>query len=177
MIVGQRDAVTEKDEEFVQANDIRLLFDYSYAATGRILDAASRLTTEEFTTPPPLQGAVSLRHTLVHTLWAEHAWREGLRTRGANDVAELDPEAFPDVATLAQAWHSDEAQMRAWLDNIDDVDLGATAFGTTKVWMCLAHVVNHSTQHRSEAAMILTHWGQSPGELDLTYYLRGWSND
>ncbi len=63
----------------MQADQIRLLFDYSYAATGRILDAASRLTTEEFTAPPPLHGAVSLRHTLVHTLWAEQAWREGLR--------------------------------------------------------------------------------------------------
>ena len=110
----------------MQADDIRLLFDYSYAATGRILDAASRLTTEEFTTPPPLHGAESLCHTLVHTRWAEQAWREGLRTRGAEEVAEFVPEAFPDVATLAQAWHSDDAQMRAWLDNIDDTDLSAT---------------------------------------------------
>ena len=177
MLVGQFVADTVKDEEIVQADDLRLLFDYSYAATGRILDAASRLTTEEFTTPPPLQGSVSLRHTLVHTLWAEQAWREGLRTRGADEVEEFAPEAFPDVATLAQAWHADEAKMRAWLDPIDDTDLSATAFEGVKVWMCLAHLLNHSTQHRSEAAMILTHWGQSPGELDLTFYLRGWSDD
>lgn len=161
----------------MQADDIRLLFDYSYAATGRILDAASQLTTEEFTTPPPLHGAESLRHTLVHILDAEQSWREGLRTRGSGGTTELAPEEFPDVATLAQAWHSDEAKMRAWLDNIDDTDLSTPTFKDTKVWMCLAHVVNHSTQHRSEAAMILTHWGQSPGELDLTFYLRGWSDD
>jgi uncharacterized damage-inducible protein DinB len=93
-------------------------------------------------------------------------------------VAEFAPETFPDVATLAQAWHEDDAKMREWLDHIDDADLGTTAFGTTRVWMCLAHLLNHSTQHRSEAALILTHWGHSPGELDLTFYLRGWrSND
>ncbi len=161
----------------MQADQIRLLFDYSYAATGRILDAASRLTTEEFTAPPPLRGAVSLRHTLVHILDAEQSWREGLRTRGANEATELAPEAFPDVATLARAWHADEAKMRAWLDNIDDTDLSKPAFEDVKVWMCLAHVLNHSTQHRSEAAVTLTHWGQSPGELDLTFYLRGWSED
>ncbi len=88
-------------------------------------------------------------------------------------MAELAPEAFPDVATLVRAWHADEAKMRAWLDKIDDTDLSTPAFRDVQVWMCLAHVLNHSTQHRSEAAMILTHWGQSPGELDLTYYLRG----
>ncbi len=163
MLEGQFDAYTVKDAERVQADDIRLLFDYSHAATGRILDATSRLTTEEFTSPPPLHGAVSLRHTLVHTLCAEQAWREELRTRGADEVAEFAPEAFPDIATLAQAWHSDEAEMRAWLDSIADTDLSATAFEGVKVWMCLAHLLNR--------------WGQSPGELDLTFYLRGWNDD
>ncbi len=37
-----------------------------------------------------------------------------------------------------------------------------------------ARMVNHGTQHRSEAAMMLTHWGQSPGELDLIYYPHEW---
>jgi len=45
--------------------------------------------------------------------------------------------------------------------------------GTLRV--CLAHLLNHSMQHRSEARMILTHWGQSPGDLDLTFYLPDWN--
>ncbi len=24
--------------------------------------------------------------------------------------------------------------------------------------------------------MVLTHWGQSPGDLDLTYHLTGWND-
>ncbi len=168
----------------MRADDIRLMFDYSYAATARVLDAASRLGIDEFIATPPLRGAPSLRHTLVHTLDAERGWREILRM-GRCDVAEairaweaeeLDPEAFPDVATLAQAWRADEAQMRAWLDTLDDTTLGAPAFKGRILWVCLAHVLNHSTQHHSEAAMILTHWGQSPGDLDLTFYLRGWND-
>jgi uncharacterized damage-inducible protein DinB len=34
----------------------------------------------------------------------------------------------------------------------------------------LVHVVNHGTQHRAEAAALLTSEGRSPGELDLINY-------
>jgi uncharacterized damage-inducible protein DinB len=32
--------------------------------------------------------------------------------------------------------------------------------------------VNHTTQHRSESAEVLTQMGCSPGDLDLIWYLR-----
>lgn len=39
------------------------------------------------------------------------------------------------------------------------------------LWQQMLHQVNHATQHRSEAAMLLTPFGQSPGWLDVLYYL------
>ena len=38
------------------------------------------------------------------------------------------------------------------------------------VWQMLVHVVNHGTQHRAEAAALLTAESRSPGELDLINY-------
>jgi len=39
------------------------------------------------------------------------------------------------------------------------------------LWHCLWHVVNHGTQHRSEAAALLTRFNQSPGDLDFTVFM------
>ena len=162
----------------MRAADIRLLFDYSYSANGRVLDAAGRLAPDEFTWLPPIRGGTSVRDILVHTLDAERGWREHLSQGQPDGSPELVPAEFPDVPTLAAAWRADEARMRAWLETLDDDALDAPEPRRGRpLWVCLAHVVNHGTQHRSEAAMLLTHLGQSPGDLDFTFFLRDWIDD
>jgi uncharacterized damage-inducible protein DinB len=39
------------------------------------------------------------------------------------------------------------------------------------LWQQMVHQVNHGTQHRSEAAVMLTQFGHSPGWLDFLYFI------
>jgi hypothetical protein len=74
-------------------------------------------------------------------------------------VPGLGPEEFPDVPTLAAAWRADERPMRGWPATPDRPSLAADAFTGRPPWLHLVSVVNHGTQHRGEAAMILTDRG------------------
>jgi uncharacterized damage-inducible protein DinB len=39
------------------------------------------------------------------------------------------------------------------------------------LWECLAHLPNQGTQHKTQAAAMLTNMGYSPGDIDLIVYL------
>lgn len=155
-----------------------MLFEYSYAATTVILKAAERLPNCHWSETPSVTGAQSLQSILVHTLNAERSWRENLKAGHRNATIELDIDDFPDASSLVMAWEADANVMRTWLSSLDAAALDAQSYaGSMLVWQCLVHVVNHGTQHRSEAAMILTHYGQSPGDLDFSFYFKGFSDD
>lgn len=91
----------------------------------------------------------------------------------------LAEDAFPTLDVLEQRWQEKERAMRDYLTGLSDDDLTDSVRYTTSegqkrervLWHCLWHVVNHGTQHRSEAAAILTGYGYSPGELDFTAFL------
>ena len=50
--------------------------------------------------------------------------------------------------------------MEAWLETIDD-DFLAYVHEGVALWQMLLHLANHGTQHRSEAAVLLTGAGRS----------------
>jgi uncharacterized damage-inducible protein DinB len=39
------------------------------------------------------------------------------------------------------------------------------------LWHLLFDAVNHGTQHRSEAGVLLTRYGQSPGDMEFSLFL------
>ena len=159
----------------MQVAEVRALYDYNAWANARILRTAARVTGEQFVAPAAFsQGG--LRGTLLHTLGAERIWRE--RLQGVPLSPPLREADFPDVGTLAARWREEEGRLDAYLATLRDEDLHREVRSTTRagesvadtLWYLLAHVVNHGTQHRSEAALLLTQAGRCPGEIDLIFF-------
>lgn len=154
----------------MQVSDIRALYDYHYWATGRILDQARRLTPDQLTAPP-LYANRTVRALLVHSLDVEQDWRRGCQGLVATRSAPLPETNFPTVEAIAARWADEEREMRVWLAGLTDADL-LPSFAGCPIWQILVHVANHGMQHRTEAAVLLTNHGHSPGDLDFYFFAR-----
>jgi uncharacterized damage-inducible protein DinB len=157
--------------------DIVTLYDYNHWANERILRTAANITTAQFTAPTRFPRG-SLRGTLVHTLSAERTWLDFWQEKPRRSF--LAEEEFADLAMLTERWRQQEAELRTYLATVVDDDLDrpftndAPRRGlqyTAPLWVFMIHPVNHGTQHRSEAAQMLTECGQSPGDFDLGVFL------
>lgn len=156
--------------------DVLILYQYNQWANAKILNAAALVTPEQFTAPAPFPHG-GLRGTLVHTLFAEWIWRK--RWEGASPTSRLNPEDFPTVRSLQSRWQEEEAQLMNFVESLSDEQLNGIFRYTNTAgqpftrlrWQAMVHVVNHGTQHRAEAAAMLTDLGHSPGDLDMIYFL------
>jgi uncharacterized damage-inducible protein DinB len=156
--------------------DILLLYKYNQWTNKKILDAASRVTQEQFLAPAAFPHG-GLRGTLVHALFAEWIWRH--RWQGASPTARLKPDEFPTFESLRARWFAEEKLLMAFVDGLTDERLNSPfSYQSTDgksheriLWQAMAHLVNHGTQHKTEAAAMLTGFDQSPGDIDLIYYL------
>ena len=158
----------------MRVSDLVTLYDYSYWATQKILAHAEKLTPEQWAGAPPI-GDRSLCEILFHTLDAEVGWRH---VWSGQPFPEQPSEAadFPDAASLAARWREEEAAMRAYFASLSDEDLQGTFYDVDFpdpfiIWQGIAHVAHHGMQHRSEAALLLTHFGHSPGGIDMVFWL------
>ena len=158
----------------MEKSEISALISYNFWADERILAMCEKITTGEFTRQfVPNPGWGSLRGILVHALDTEYGWR--LVLQGQTDSAILEEADFANLLELKARWEMERA---AWLAYESDLNKDGLNRGygndpgtSPKVWQTIVHVVNHGTQHRSEAALILTGYGRSPGELDFDTFL------
>lgn len=161
----------------MKKDEILTLYHYNAWANARILNAAANVTAEQFLAPAPFSHG-GLRTTLVHTLSAEWIWRN--RWEGHSPTRPLSFEDFPTFAALRKRWQEEEKVLMTFVDNVSEAALNSSLhYFTTSgkpyenmLWHLMAHLVNHGTQHRSEAAAMLTDFGCSPGDIDFIVYLR-----
>jgi uncharacterized damage-inducible protein DinB len=147
----------------VRQADIRFLYDFDRWATRRILAAADGVDETTWSAPNAI-GDRGLGGILVHHLGSHQRWRHGLSGSEVSPRPEQGP--LPSPAALAAWWDAEWVALDAWLDSLDDAKMDELGDGVP-YWQMLTHVVNHGTQHRAEAAALLTTAGRSPGDLDM----------
>jgi uncharacterized damage-inducible protein DinB len=181
----------------MKLDDIRLMYEYNYWGNKRILDACTKVTPEQYTATTDFGN---LRATVIHIVDAEWSWLRSFRSHfvpadrigdpwkiedlvqwGTEELTDAD---LPTVDALNERWQAEERDMRAYLGTLSDAHLNGILrypldggiVRERTLWHCLLHVVNHGTQHRSEAAALLTSYGASPGGMDMTLFLNDYYN-
>ena len=155
----------------VRHEDIASLVDYLFWVRDRILVAAASLSEDEFRSSATV-ATRDLRATLVHQLENEWAWRVRL-SEGAFPVEGLNAEDYATLEELVSRWHGEERLLRVWIGHLSDSRLSARPPGDANIlplWRYLMYVVTHGVQQFSEAAVLLTRLGQSPGEIGFLAY-------
>ena len=146
--------------------EVRFLFAYDRWATRRVLDALGGLDPGVWERTGVV-GERGLGAILVHHLGASQRWRHAFQQTGESPEPEDEP--LLTIDELRERWDAEWAAVDEWLHSVTDGFVGYVHEGVP-VWQMLVHVVNHGTQHRAEAAALLTAEGRSPGELDLINY-------
>jgi uncharacterized damage-inducible protein DinB len=169
----------------MKIDEIKLLYDYNDWIDARFLAACARVSPEQYAAPGSY-GRGGLRATMVHmldSLWQQRItlqgfYRDPLADEAAYDATELHEDAFPTLAALQERWVTEQTEMRAYIDTLTEETLNSTiryvipgAVRELLVWQILLDVILHAQQHRSEAAALLTGYGQSPGDYDLIMFL------
>jgi uncharacterized damage-inducible protein DinB len=135
---------------------------------------------------PASYGRGGLRETMVHILdntWQQRItlqgfYQEPLADEAAYDATELHDDTISTFAALRERWMIEQREMRAYIDTLTEETLNGMiryvipgAVRERVVWHILLDAILHATQHRSEAAALLTGYGQSPGDFDFTMFL------
>jgi uncharacterized damage-inducible protein DinB len=159
----------------MRVTEMDVLFAYNGWATARILNAAGSLSDEEFirTDIVPVSFG-SLRGALVHMLDVERSTR--LRLSRNVTMEPLDEANYTSISQVSQALRAEATAMKDYLIGLEDEHMdNHVSFPDGKsipCWQLLMHMIQHSGQHRSEVAVLLTALDRSPGELDFPIFLR-----
>lgn len=171
----------------MKIDEIRLLYEFNDWADARILASCAGVSPEQYAAPSACgTGRGGLRATMVHLL--DSVWQSRLALQGfyaepladeaAYDATELHEDAIPTLAALEARRAVERREMWAWIDALSEETLNGTiryvipgAVRVRVVWHLLLDTVNHATQHRAEAAVLLTGYGRSPGDMDFSLFL------
>lgn len=164
-------------------DDIQLLYKYDRWANNRVLEAASALSDEQFARD--LGGSFrSVRDTLVHIIAGEWGWLSYWKTPFDSPafVADLrkrrdamfDLDRFPNVASVQLKWAAVEKEQSEFVSRLTEEALAKMLpFRRTQVSLAhlMQHLVNHSTYHRGQIALMMRLLKAEPVATDFHLFL------
>ena len=165
---------------------VKGLYGYTDWANQKIFDAADRVPLDTARGVMPGHER-SLIETLIHMLDAHRGWLSwwdgSATTTEQREKLRYDRDVINDIPAIRAAWAGVQTQTEAFLAALTEETLARVYERELRdgrkfsqpLWRMMMHVVNHGTQHRSEAAAMATAAGCSPGDLDMIWYFSGWS--
>jgi uncharacterized damage-inducible protein DinB len=160
---------------------IRSYYEYNEWANNHVLDVASSLSDEELRRE---QGAsfASVRGNLSHIAGAQIVWLGRWTGERSPALALLVEDA--SIEDIRRAFDTSHKDLREYITSLSEGALDATSSleelaryrdrdGNNQqatLWKLMLQVVNHGTQHRSEAAMVLTSLGHPLRDLDYVLF-------
>lgn len=160
----------------MNTQELILLMEYNNWANKRILQRSARLSREQLIAPNALSHG-SLLKLLVHLADTEWSWRACCQ-QGKMPVEYITETQLPDVPALKRFSREEFGHWRDYLGGLtEEQAAGEIEYSWPRarprrhpLWQVVMHVVNHGTQHRSEAGFYLTGCGQSPGNIDFIIF-------
>lgn len=149
-------------------------FDYTLWASTKLLDAASRLSSEELTRDLKCSHA-SILQTLQHIYYADRVWLARLEER---QIDFADPAPGPMLDELKERWPAVIRQIRTFVENASEElmeqplhfrRLNGDRHSVTH-WKILFHIVNHATLHRGQVMAMLRQIDHVPPGTDYLFY-------
>jgi uncharacterized damage-inducible protein DinB len=154
----------------VTVEQLRLLTEYNRWAA-RFLQVAADLSIEE--RERDLHASFgSLQGTLIHILWGERGWLHFWH-HGAF-VPRPAPGEYPDFASLRSAWSDHDDAYAAYLHGLTQAQLDSPRTldaDTYTLGELVQHILNHSTYHRGQVAVLLRQLGHRPPSTDYHDFL------
>jgi uncharacterized damage-inducible protein DinB len=153
------------------AEHFRSLIGYNQWANEHVLKFTEPLTDEQFQ-KEFAENYGSVGGTLLHILGAQKVWTR----RWTGMSVPLDT---VERSELSAAFAQSHEQLREFAEMLTDDDWGRVLnYKDSKgnpyrrpMGRLVTHLVNHGTYHRGELSLMLTYFGNSPGDLDYVYYV------
>jgi uncharacterized damage-inducible protein DinB len=157
---------------------IRDLFEYSYWAFDLIWPSIDQLDDDQFVMDLDYSFG-SIRNQIIHLVSSHRRWQNRLQL--IQPVPHLNFDDFPTISITKEVWDAAKGEMLDYVNSLDQAALdevvpykipGRSIDTAHRRWEILLHLVNHSTDHRSQMlAMLNTHFDSDTPEQDYIIYL------